>query len=68
MSKPKFKVNQTVSFNTYKGVKTGVIRIIDPNGYFGSDNNNPHYDIYVKETNTLHKHVEEIELLDNIIS
>lgn len=66
MSKPKYKINQTVSFQTYHGVKTGVIIIVDPNGYFGSSNNNPHYDILIEEEKMLHKHVEEKDILETI--
>lgn len=68
MSKPKIKVNQTVSFNTYKGVKTGVIWIVDPNGYFGNSNNNSHYDILIENEKMLHKHVEEKDILETIVS
>lgn len=65
MNKPKFCIDQIVSFLTHYGIKTGIIEIIDPNGYFGSSTKEPSYDIFVESENIVYKHIDESYIINS---
>ena len=56
--KPKFKVNDNVSFEFKGETKTGVVWIVDAYGTF-DDPSDASYDIYVESENMLYKHFSE---------
>lgn len=58
---PKYNYGDRVSFETKGKTVTGTIEIIDPYGTFEQDEE-PSYDIMVKEENCLYKHVRESEV------
>ena len=61
MSKVKdvlYDYGDKVSFSLDGKDYTGTIEIIDKFGYF-FDNSEPYYDIYIKERNTLVKHMPQ---------
>lgn len=55
---PKYKVGDKVSFIVNKAVLHGDIYIVDRYGTF-EDNTDVCYDIYVKDENTIYKHINE---------
>lgn len=58
IGKPKYNINQEVTFNYNGQIKTGVICIIDSYGTF-EQHEEVSYDILVKDENCLYKHVCE---------
>lgn len=58
IGKPKFKLNQKVSFNFCDTEKKGVVYVVDSYGTF-EDKSDVSYDILVEEENMLYKHINE---------
>lgn len=58
LGKPKYIVDQLVTFTIDNKLKTGLIWIVDKYGTF-EDNSDVSYDIMVKEENCLYKHISE---------
>ena len=56
--KPKYKINDIITIKYDDIVKTGIVAIVDKFGTF-FDNSDVSYDIFVKEENTLIKHINE---------
>lgn len=55
---PKYKVGDKVSFIVNKEVLHGDIYVVDRYGTF-EDDTDVCYDIYVKDENTIYKHINE---------
>jgi hypothetical protein len=58
LGKPKFNLNDVVSFSLCGKKKQGIIYIIDKYGTF-FDKSDVSYDIFVEEENMLYKHINE---------
>lgn len=62
--KPKYKIDDILSFYIDDELITGSVYTVDKYGVF-EDNTDVHYDIYSKDTNTLYKHIREDKVLYN---
>ena len=58
---PAFMRGEMVSFYWREIRKTGEVQIVDAYGTF-EQNEEPSYDVYVKEDNCLYKHIRESSL------
>ena len=58
MKRPDYIYGDKVKFRFGEEILTGVVEIVDRYGTF-EQNDEPSYDLYRKENNTLYKHVRE---------
>lgn len=58
---PKYKIGDMVTFRINRETKVGKVSIVDAYGTFGQ-NEEPSYDIYVKEEGCLYKHFRESQV------
>ena len=66
LGNPKYDYLDIVRFEGYRdSVATGVIAIIDAYGTF-EQNEEPSYDIFIKEDNMLVKHVRQSHVLEKV--
>ena len=66
IGKPKYTYGDQLEFKwNNESNKVGIVEIVDSYGTFGQ-NEEPSYDIYVVENNTLYKHIRESEVVNKI--
>lgn len=64
IGKPKYKIEEDVSFKLQNQIKNGFIIVVDAYGVF-EDNTEVHYDIMVPKENMIYKHVRENLIIES---